>query len=279
MVYENCETVTRCRDLTVIGRPVIRVKQEEVGETDRIKIGELWTRAMDYLWRTQGTIIRAILEATKIYPHPNLIRFFDMYRVPGGDEYYMYYYCIESIGTIEDWLKFNSFFTMPINSKIQLLGGLCSAVSHLHKYKLVHRDIKPANIWVVPDDQIGVKLMLGDYKTVEIIGQNFGVEKIGTEGFVPIEIYRNGTIANPRSDIFSLAATIAFLLSDGRFGYPIRFGYLQELEFINKFELSGMCNEIVINVLKKAMSENIDERYATVDEFWFELRQALESLE
>jgi len=94
---------------------------------------------------------------------------------------------------------------------------LCDALAYLHSQDppVLHRDVKPANIKLTPDGLIKlvdfglVKLMVpNDERTVTVL------QGRGTALYTPLEQYGGDTgHTDPRSDIFSLGATLYHLLT------------------------------------------------------------------
>lgn len=78
---------------------------------------------------------------------------------------------------------------------------------------VVHHDIKPANLIVRPDDN---RLMLVDFGSAVLLPRDAGdhvrLDCYGTPGYAAPEQY-NGQ-CSPRSDIYSLGATLYHLLTD-----------------------------------------------------------------
>lgn len=77
---------------------------------------------------------------------------------------------------------------------------------------LVHRDIKPLNILVNQDDEIYL-IDFGIARAVPVVVANEeGSAGWGTDGFAAPELYE-GKTREPKSDVYSLAATVYYLLS------------------------------------------------------------------
>jgi serine/threonine protein kinase len=99
----------------------------------------------------------------------------------------------------------------------QVLGyalQLCDVLSYLHSLRppILHRDIKPANIRLTPEGRI----KLVDFGLLKQGAQQtrMTIRGIGTPAYAPIEQYGRGAQhTDPRSDIYSLGATLYHLLT------------------------------------------------------------------
>jgi eukaryotic-like serine/threonine-protein kinase len=88
---------------------------------------------------------------------------------------------------------------------------LADVLNYLHKQEppIVYRDLKPSNIMI--DGNTG-RIMLIDFGIARLINsEQADVTAVGTMGYAPPELYRKNV--EPRSDIFSLGATMFHLLT------------------------------------------------------------------
>ncbi len=164
---------------------------------------------------------------------------------------------------------------LPIHQIMSWIKQVCDALKYLHTRvsPVIHRDIKPGNIRVTASGQ--VKLVDFGIAKVHVPGlATTNVARgIGTEGYCPPEqLYQTGT--DPRSDIYSLAATIYTLLSG--IAPPHCGNRIAGTEdMIPLAQLRPTLPVQVEAVISKAMELRLDQRYDQVDEFWKELRQAV----
>ncbi|NTV62358.1 MAG: protein kinase [Oscillochloris sp.] len=90
---------------------------------------------------------------------------------------------------------------------------LCAVLGYLHGQRpaLVHRDIKPANIRLTPEGMI--KLVDFGLLKQDTQRTRMSIRGVGTPAYAPIEQYGGAGMTDPRSDIYSLGATLYHLLT------------------------------------------------------------------
>ena len=193
--------------------------------------------------------------------HINLPKVIDFFEDSGSYFLVMEFIKGKTLGEIE---RENIGF-LPVEKILFWAIQLCNVLDYLHKQKphpIIFRDLKPENI------------MLTDDNTIKLI--DFGIAKIfnpasqtgtilrgtGTLAFCPPEQYgTSGT--DPRSDIYSLGATIYVLLTKQK--CPVSIDRL-----INKAPLPPMkkSNPHVTSILEqcilRAMELDRENRYQTV---------------
>ncbi len=136
--------------------------------------------------------------------HPNLPKVMDHFEIANQGQYLV----MEFI-TGEDLRdRMDRIGTIPENEVIHIGAAICDALTYLHTRKppVVHRDIKPGNIRITSEGHILLvdfglaKLHVGTQETTT------GARAM-TPGYSPPEQY-GGTRTDPRSDIYSLGATL-----------------------------------------------------------------------
>ncbi len=100
---------------------------------------------------------------------------------------------------------------LPVNAILAIARGLCNVLDYLHTQRpaIVFRDLKPANIMLNTRDE----LFLIDFGIARLFTPGHGKDTmaLGSQGYAPPEQYRRAT--SPRSDIYSLGATLHHLLT------------------------------------------------------------------
>jgi serine/threonine protein kinase len=159
----------------------------------------------------------------------------------------------------------------PVEDVIQYGTQICQVLDYLehHEPPVIHNDIKPANIIL---DQNSGRAVLVDFGTAKTRYTHLGPgvpgaqhsSLYGTIGYAAAELYEGK--AEPRSDVYALAATMYHLLTDDD---------LREHPF--KFPRMDAIPDPLRDALTQALSNNVSERPSAA-EFEVQLAQALEAL-
>jgi diguanylate cyclase (GGDEF)-like protein len=138
--------------------------------------------------------------------HPNLVQIYT-FGQSGGDSYFVME-LLEGEGLQQAIERHRIEGTMmPLPELVAAIDQVASALDALHERGIVHRDVKPANVIRDPFRSRSVLLDVG-------IARRYGqfAESAGTPGYVAPEVIE-GLEANPRSDVYGLAATTYTLLT------------------------------------------------------------------
>jgi serine/threonine-protein kinase len=143
--------------------------------------------------------------------HPALPKAFDWFKQFGTDRYYL---VMEFIDGVSAWEVVNRNGPMTPLSALRVMEPVFDAVAYLHRQNppILHRDIKPQNILVSRER----KVYLVDFGIAKVggAGQKTATGARGvTPGFSPPEQYLATGETDVRSDIYSLGATMYFLLT------------------------------------------------------------------
>ncbi len=142
------------------------------------------------------------------FRHPNIVRvarFFEAHRTA-----YMVLEYERGKALKEWWLAHND---LPEQDLVILLQPLLDGLAAVHSAGYLHRDIKPDNIYLRRDDG---SLVLLDFGAARLrTGDMQELAGAVTPGYAPPEQY-DATSQGPSTDIYSLGATIYWMISGGK---------------------------------------------------------------
>jgi len=156
--------------------------------------------------------------------HPNIVRIHECGALadPATPFSFQAWFTMEYCagGTAEDLLRRRQRPLTLAEAEPLILQAL-DGLSHLHQRRIVHRDVNPKNLLLTQRE--GGEVRLSDFglaKALEgdVLGGSHGITTsflpaLGTFGFVPREQLLNFKYVDETSDVWSMAATIYFLLT------------------------------------------------------------------
>ena len=154
--------------------------------------------------------------------------------------------------------------TLPLEMALQWALEICDVLHYLHTHNppVIYRDVKPSNIMVTPQGSI----RLVDFGIARFFAPRTRGTMVGTQGYSPPEQYRG--LAEPRSDVYSLGATLHHLLTgrDPQQEAPFDFPPIREYNPNFPPELEY--------IVSKALHLNPEQRFGSI----IEMKGALERL-
>ena len=138
--------------------------------------------------------------------HPRVVEVLDHFQDASG----VYYIVMELVPgrDLGRMLEERGEPGLPVLEVIEYARQTCEALQYVHEQQIIHRDVKPANL-ICGDN--GVTLVDFGVAT-QLSATDTGTVGIGTPRFMAPEVFAGG-IASPRSDVFSLAATVWNLIT------------------------------------------------------------------
>lgn len=146
--------------------------------------------------------------------HPSIARLYDGGTTPAGRPYLV----MEHIEgqPLDAWCEAQA---LGLRERVALFLRVCDAVQAAHRRLVVHCDLKPGNVLVRADGQP----VLLDFGIARLLGQDSGdADGFCTPAYASPELRRGGAPVGTSSDIFSLGALLAELLSRRAIQRPSR---------------------------------------------------------
>jgi eukaryotic-like serine/threonine-protein kinase len=95
---------------------------------------------------------------------------------------------------------------LPPDIALIIASDVADALDHAHRNGVVHRDVKPANVMVSRRGEVKL-LDFGIARATDVEALTVAGQVVGTPTFMAPEVLR-GLEADPRSDVYSLGATL-----------------------------------------------------------------------
>lgn len=190
--------------------------------------------------------------------HPGIVKIHDVFEENNTAYYVMDYIDGDNLNEI---VKRNG--PLLEAKAVEYICKVGNALNYIHSRNMTHFDVKPANIVVRKSDDYPILLDFGLSKQYDNQGGATSTLLQGvSNGYSPIELYNPDLISSfsPQTDVYSLAATLYFLLSGTQPSTSATI--IQE-------GLSKPINikEETFELIKKGMSPSQRNRFLSVKEF------------
>ncbi|TVX95082.1 serine/threonine protein kinase [Cohnella terricola] len=141
--------------------------------------------------------------------HPNIVRYIDHFE-ENGTGYLVTEYCRgETLDRVVRDAESSDELRGMKASLLQKIEMIMKALEYMHKHGVIHRDVKPGNILLGID---GTPTLLDLGSAVRYDNQQI-YSIVTTSGYSPLELYSEKSKQGPVSDVFSMAATVYFVLT------------------------------------------------------------------
>ena len=175
-------------------------------------------------------------------------------------------------------------FAFDEQSVLQIAREMVVAMQYIwNNYSVIHRDIKPENIML--DENFCLKILdfgLSKQCTDDEESTNITIAMsgLGTPGYMSPEQFSDARNADFRSDIFSLGATMCFLLTgkkpfNGRTPMEIYHDTLANSPpMFLKFDTE--CSAECFQLIRRMMQREPDDRFESYDELLAEIEKLIQ---
>ena len=207
--------------------------------------------------------------------HPNIVTAFD-----AGESSGVHYLAMEHIdgATLSQIVKDQG--PMSVASAASIIRQAATGLLHAHRSGITHRDVKPSNLMRSNDGTVKVlDLGLAQFSASNLLPNPDGTSAeepkegkkklVGTLAYMAPEQLEDADKADARSDIYSLGATLFFLLT----GRPPFVGEKIEQVYGHRHgdipDLMDSRNDVdlrLTNIFKRMLAKSKSERYNSLDE-------------
>ncbi len=211
--------------------------------------------------------------------HPNIVTAFDAGESVDGIHYLAMEY-VDGV-TLTRWVAMRG--PLPVGEAAAIIRQAAMGLLHAHRAGIIHRDVKPGNLIRATDGTVKVlDLGLARIHEVDLLGNADALDPgevdplksskgrlVGTLPFMSPEQLENADEADARSDIYSLGATLYFLLTASP---PFSGEYLDQVyghrhgDIPDLMQSRGDVDMNFANIFFRMMAKKPDQRYGSLDE-------------
>ncbi|WP_372370904.1 serine/threonine-protein kinase [Candidatus Uabimicrobium sp. HlEnr_7] len=167
--------------------------------------------------------------------------------------------------SLDEYMKKHGIFS--IEEAVEITKMCAKGLAAIHQKGLVHRDVKPANFMYCGED-----VKITDFGIAKDLNNNAGLTAastiIGTPQFMAPEMAEKEAV-DPRSDIYSLGATLYFLVT-GQFcftGTPMQIMYqVINVPVVDPQEYNDSVPLELSQIILKMLAKNKSERFSDMEE-------------
>lgn len=205
--------------------------------------------------------------------HPNIVPVYDFNEFEGEPYLVMRY--VQG-HTLKIELASAPFSPRDVR---RLMRPVCDALAYAHKQGILHRDIKPSNI-IISDNGHVFLTDFGLARMVELGESTLSQDMmVGTPQYISPEQAQGQGELDGRTDIYALGVVL-FEMFTGNVPYSADTPFAIIHDHIYKpLPLPSAINpdidERTEKVLLRALAKNPDDRFATMEDFWQALDDAL----
>lgn len=219
------------------------------------------------------------IDTTRSLSHPNIVTLYD-YSYSGD----MFFFALELCegGSLMD-LMTKRRRTFSLKEALEIFLPALDGLAFAHEKKFVHRDLKPQNILLTAEENGVAKIsdfgLAKSFDKAGLSGFTKTGDAAGTLSFMPKEQLTNFKFVKPVSDVWSMAATLYFMLTS-EFPRDIVTGQ-SAAEAVLRGDMVPIRNRDsniptgIANVIDQALAVMAKDRYQDGAEFREALRQAM----
>ena len=196
--------------------------------------------------------------------HPNLIHVNEVFEANNTVYYVMEYL---DGGSLRSYVRKHG--PLSEHEALEIMQPILKAVDFLHQNRMTHLDIKPDNIMLKKDADSG-KLIptLIDFGLSKHYDKNgkptSSIRILGcSDGYAPIEQYVGINTFTPQADVYALAATLLFTLTEKD---PVIATELNKDKIVGSLPESASSNvkEAIVEAMKMRKEERIESVMAFI---------------
>ena len=167
---------------------------------------------------------------------------------------------------------------LPVSDVVEMIFKCTRALDFAHRLGVIHRDLKPANILRGSENDEGTDVKISDFgAALTVSSDQTQVAGIGSPAYMSPQQVKEHPL-NHQSDIFSLGVVFYQLLTGTLpFQGSNNFSIIYQIVNTDPLPPSSLRQDVPASVdaiVAKALRKSLDDRYATWNEFSFDLAEA-----
>jgi eukaryotic-like serine/threonine-protein kinase len=220
--------------------------------------------------------------ATSQLSSPHTVRIFDF----GASDDGLYFIAMEYLRGMDLKQLVERHGPLEPARAVHFMLQACRSLAEAHECGIVHRDLKPANLFVarIDDDEDGLKVL--DFGLARVRQPDAGPtlskpgRVVGTPAYMAPETL-DGSLADERSDIYSLGATLYHLLTgtppfDAAHLHAVFVAHLTESPLPIAARRGSSVAPALEQVVQRCLAKQPDERFASARELADALERSLQ---
>jgi len=217
------------------------------------------------------------IEVTRALRHPNIVELLDFGKHEGS-----FYFALEYCpgGNAEEVVR-RQGSPLGLPAAVRLATGAIEGLAAAHAAGFVHRDIKPDNLLLAADGS--AKLadfgLAKSFQQAGLSGMTATGAVAGTFFFMPREQLTNFREVKPVSDVWSMAATLYYLLTAQYARHfstqPDPLAVVLRGGVVPIRDRDPFVPDDLAEVIDRALADDPGQRYPTAEEFAIALRGVL----
>ncbi|HCQ20444.1 MAG TPA: serine/threonine protein kinase [Anabaena sp. UBA12330] len=161
--------------------------------------------------------VKFINEALKIasFDHKHIVKVHEVIKeveVIEEDKFELFGMVMEYIDGVTLFKYVQNKGQLSESEALLYINQISQALEYIHAKGSLHRDVKPENILLRQNEQNQQEAVLIDFGSTRSMA-NTSMTKSFTDGYAPIEQYRDKGNFGDHTDVYSLAATLYYLLT------------------------------------------------------------------
>jgi serine/threonine protein kinase len=175
-------------------------RAQDLAEGNEVALKQCTNPHHDQRFEAEARLLSAL-------SHPRVVRIIDHFSALSGQYLVMDLVRGIDLGVL---IKQRGNPGLPVEQSVEYVRQACEALQYVHDQQIVHRDVKPQNM-ILGENGI-VLVDFGIARLLEEGPESNATVGIGTPRFMAPEVFAGGQVS-PRTDVFSIAATLWTLIA------------------------------------------------------------------